>query len=128
MALDAFKRRCQERIARSKATYTEEIEEKIKAEEEKLQAVKQLEQRELLKKQCLQEAEHVENTYKVQALDDTSNPTTTSNPLILDEIVTPISEPTCRVLSSGGGRREASPPNIQASPLLVYSLYACSNL
>ena len=51
MALNAFKRRCQERIARSNAIYAKEIEEKNKEDEEtKLQAAKQLEQRELLKK------------------------------------------------------------------------------
>ena len=37
----------------------------------------------------------------MQALDDTSNPTT-CNPLILDEIVTPISEPTCNCSPMAG--------------------------
>lgn len=97
LALHAYQKRCQERMANSNAIQEAEIEEmKEREEKERLRAN---ELSELKKTQITlrnEDIEHIEDTY--MHLAETSEPisdTNSTSPLLLDAIVAPLSEPSC---------------------------------
>lgn len=95
MALEAFQRQCKERVTKSNAIYAAEIEEnKKKEEKERLRLVKLTELREKQRIQRCEEVDHIENSY-IEQISGCNPDTSSTSPLLLDEVVTPLYESTC---------------------------------
>ena len=96
LALDALKKRWSDRCVASEALEVAEIEEEKERERRKKERIDQFEKTKAEKARCREkEIEYVEHSY-VEQKDTCKNPADTSDsPLLLDAIVTPLSEPPC---------------------------------
>ena len=95
LALDTYQKRCQERIAKSNAMHAAEIVELKKREEkERLQAIELTRLRET---QILQHSEEISHIEDIAGTSGSTSEivTNTTSPLLLDAIITHLSEPTC---------------------------------
>lgn len=92
MAIETWKYRCRERLAKANAIEAAEMEEKKKkAEEERLHISKLREIKAIEAAQHEHEMEHVELCYTELSHKERDN----TSPLLLDSVVTPMVEPSC---------------------------------
>ena len=104
LAVDALKHRWRERCAKSHAIHIAEIEERKKEEEkERLHISKLHEIRASKTVQRHLEVDRVESSYIEQNHKEKDSSDT--SPLLLDEVVTPVLEPTCNCTDSINGTR-----------------------